>query len=655
MFRHIKHALPIKAPRLLLGVFFIAWLSGGLIDHRFDTSLDAFFHDSAIVKTPRNAWQHVAIVALDPGVPGFISRRQALPLYALAAQRVLEMGATAVFLDAVLYEYDHRTSYAICVEEFQSYPVPHQYRWQSSSTLTPFANLTPAQFQRLFIARPQFAGDDDFINITLLQSFFGEALLPVDFFELDNNTAQLQRLIADATVHKRSDGMFNTSFRWMNLSANAVVPKVLALHHAHLDKSTKNQHPPESCDGVPCQRIRFSTPKHNFIEQPELPVVPVSDLVSCTEEDDKVPQLQSLRESQVFENRVVILQLTDPSEATDIKVTPMISALGSPRQFLSGPQFLADAVETMVLGDGPARPPGWQRWILIGICAGMAVLFGAFVKTGYAFLAPVISLSLAWGLCFITAPAQLWPVVPAVFGSVMSILLLVAIHISMGTAKARLMAQYIPPQIRRLLLKYKGDKKFLHKHIDAVILMSDIAKYSNVTSELKDPAYVFQLLNYYFEETTLATQQKYSGWLESYVGDMVCFYWPAHEDTSLEEQRRLALAGAIDMANMQQQFFKELANDEYLDIPKDTLATISKFIDAGIGLTSGQVMMGNLGPENGIQKFGCLGDPLNLASRTESLTRHFNSEILITEDLADTAKNMGLRVRKVAQVWLKAD
>ncbi|BDX08318.1 hypothetical protein MACH26_38390 [Planctobacterium marinum] len=611
-----------------------------------ETRFDAFFHDSAIVHTARDEWQHVSLVALDPGIPGFVSRRQALPLYALAAQRLFGMGASAVFMDAVLYEYDHRTSYAMCIEEYQQDGLPNQFRWQASANFVPFDNLSEAQFQRFFIARPQFAGNDDFITINLLQNYFGETLLPVDFFQLENNTQQLQRLIADASVHKRSEGAFNASFRWMNLAEQAVIPKVTKLHSERL-KLTPDLDHTEQCEDKPCKRIRFSLPKQQFSERPEQPLIPLSELVSCSS-FSVTPELQ-----QQVKDRVVILQLTEPTEATDIKVTPMLSAFASPRQFISGPQFLADAVETAMQGDAPVRPALGQRLLLILMSSFIGVLLAAYARTAIALTAPLLVLTGGWLLCFVTIPAQLWPVTASVASAAIGTVLILATHISLGTAKAKLMAQYIPPQIRSLLLKYKGDKKFVHKHIDAVILMSDIAKYSNVTSELKDPAYVFHLLNQYFEETTLSTQNQYSGWLESYVGDMVCFYWPVHQDTTLIAQQHLALRGAVDMARRQQHFFNTLAKNKTFEIPAETLTSISGFIGAGIGLTSGQVMMGNLGPQNGIQKFGCLGDPLNLASRVESLTRYFNTEILITEDLVKPAQELELAVRFIANVVVK--
>lgn len=619
---------------------------GLVIDQRMETRLDSFFHDAAIVQTPRSVWQHVAVIALDPGVPGFISRRQALPLYALAAQRALEMGATAVFLDAVLYEYDDRTSYAMCIEDYQAPGLPNQFRWQPSANLQPFAILSATQFQRFFMAKPQFAGDDAFVTTSLLQNFFGESLLPLDFFEPDNNQQQIDRLIADASVHKRDEGTFNASFRWMNLADNAVVPKVTEIHTRHTS-SLADYHYSETCNDIPCKRVRFSYPKYQFDTQPGLPLIPLSQLAGCDRASANSKWQQQLQ------NRIVILQMTEPTEATDIKVTPMLSAFGSPRLFLSGPQFLADAIETVLQGDAPSRPNVVWRVLLLLTISGLSILMAAFLRTGFAYLSPLIALLLGWGLCFITPPAQLWPVMAGVFCALSGTSLVLATHISLGTAKAKLMAQYIPKQIRSLLLNNRGSAKFIHKHVDAVILMSDIARYSDVTSELKDPAYVFQLLNDYFQQTTLATQNEYAGWLESYVGDMVCFYWPVHDGTTLNRQQQLALSGAIDMAKKQRHFFAKLAQNNEYAIPQATLQKISGFLGAGIGITSGQVMMGNLGPANGIQKFGCLGDPLNLAARTESLTRHFNTDILITEELVSTARQMQLATRFIASVVVK--
>jgi adenylate cyclase len=163
---------------------------------------------------------------------------------------------------------------------------------------------------------------------------------------------------------------------------------------------------------------------------------------------------------------------------------------------------------------------------------------------------------------------------------------------------------------------------------------------------------VFTLLNEYLEETTIILQEEYNGWLESYVGDLVCFYWPADTEDELEKQKLLALQAAVTQSELQQTFFKSLEQDNKLSIDANVLKKISKIISAGIGISMGDVVMGNLGPEKGVQKFGILGDPLNLSSRLEGL-RFFNTEIIISDELVPSAEKLGFRVRKLARVKVK--
>lgn len=647
MRQHIFHELPITSKKLLWLFIAIAFAVAALVDGQLETKQDSIFHDTALVKTPRMAWHNTAIIALDSGIPGYISRRQALPLFGLAAQRAIDMGATAVFLDAVLYEFDPRTRYTSCIEKYHQLPIPNEFRWEEAQNIIPFATFSPETLKQFFIATPYFMQDDDFLTMNLLQPYFGEALLPIDYFDDEMNHQALERLIASPLVYQREDGNFQGSNRWMNLLPNAVIPKVTQLHQQMNQLPQPQANYIEQCEGHPCQRVRFSSPQLNFNETTQFPVVPVSKLVGC----DLGSGYNNF--ARLFDNRIVILQMTEPNEATDIKITPMLSALGAPKEFITGPQYLVDAIETHLQQDGPVRPYILVRWLLLLLIAIMSVWGAAFLKTGYVFWFPPLTGAMVWGLCFITAPWQLWPVTVAIFCSVLSITLVIATHISLGTAKSKIMARYIPKQIHSLLLKSGKDQTFIHRHIDAVILMSDIAKYSNVTSELKEPEYIFALLNDYFEKTTLNTQHEFQGWLESYVGDMVCFYWPVVGNTDLRTQQELALRAALEMANLQQVFFKRLSQNKKIRASKETMKKVSEFIGAGIGLTSGEVMMGNLGPDNGVQKFGCLGDPLNLASRTESLTRYFNTEILITDELAPIAKELGIAIRRIVSVVVK--
>jgi adenylate cyclase len=147
-------------------------------------------------------------------------------------------------------------------------------------------------------------------------------------------------------------------------------------------------------------------------------------------------------------------------------------------------------------------------------------------------------------------------------------------------------------------------------------------------------------------------QDKYHGWLEAYVGDMVCYYWPFSEDNK-EEVFQNALQAAIELSALQQNFFASVSSRYADKFEPEVLTKITKTINAGVALTSGLVVMGDLGPKNGVRKFGILGDPLNLVSRIEGLTRLFNCEIIITEELTKTIEHASNASRRLGFICVK--
>ncbi|MCB2002690.1 MAG: adenylate/guanylate cyclase domain-containing protein, partial [Rhodoferax sp.] len=55
----------------------------------------------------------------------------------------------------------------------------------------------------------------------------------------------------------------------------------------------------------------------------------------------------------------------------------------------------------------------------------------------------------------------------------------------------------------------------------------------------------------------------------------------------------------------------------------------------GIGIHSGEVVAGVIGT-GGLSKFSVTGDPINVASRVEGLTRAFDVDLLITEAVRES-------------------
>ena len=154
-----------------------------------------------------------------------------------------------------------------------------------------------------------------------------------------------------------------------------------------------------------------------------------------------------------------------------------------------------------------------------------------------------------------------------------------------------------------------------------VVLFTDLVGFTTRSSTL-EPAALFTLLNRYFEaiaEPVLREQ----GLLDKFIGDslMAEFGVPHHRGD--KEEALAAVRAALTMRDNLTQLNEELRRDG-----QEPLAQ-------GIGLHFGEVMAGNLGSSHRLE-YTVIGATVNVASRLEGLTRHFDHHsILISGELRE--------------------
>jgi adenylate cyclase len=109
----------------------------------------------------------------------------------------------------------------------------------------------------------------------------------------------------------------------------------------------------------------------------------------------------------------------------------------------------------------------------------------------------------------------------------------------------------------------------------------------------------------------------WDGTLDKFVGDEIVAFWgaPLPQENHAELAVKCGLHMAKRLRELQQKWESE---------GKPPL-------DSGIGINTGEVLVGNIGAEGKKMDYTVIGDHVNLGARVEGLTRKYDARILITE------------------------
>lgn len=157
---------------------------------------------------------------------------------------------------------------------------------------------------------------------------------------------------------------------------------------------------------------------------------------------------------------------------------------------------------------------------------------------------------------------------------------------------------------------------------DVTVLFTDIRDFTALC-ENHPPAQTIGLLNRYLTLIN-AIVDEHDGVIDKYTGDGVMALFGAPIGRSDDPQRAVLAALAID--KRMRQLARELATEQ---LPNP---------DVGIGVNTSRVVAGNIGSPTRLN-YTVLGDGVNLASRLESLTKHYQVPIIVGEQTAAGARN----------------
>ena len=165
-------------------------------------------------------------------------------------------------------------------------------------------------------------------------------------------------------------------------------------------------------------------------------------------------------------------------------------------------------------------------------------------------------------------------------------------------------------------LKLGGAKK------EMTVLFSDIRGFTTLSEKI-EPEKLVSLLNEYFTAMTEVILRS-GGVLDKFIGDAIMAFWGAPQDEPEHAHRACEAA---------------LAMMEQLEILKKNWACRGwPEINIGVGINSGQMIVGNMGSEKRFD-YTVIGDNVNLASRLESLNKQYSTNIIISQFTYEKVKD----------------
>ena len=175
-------------------------------------------------------------------------------------------------------------------------------------------------------------------------------------------------------------------------------------------------------------------------------------------------------------------------------------------------------------------------------------------------------------------------------------------------------ASKVSKDVMENLLKNIDDNSFQAMEKDVTIFFSDVRGFTQISESMPNAQELIKYLNEYMEPMSNIIT-KYEGTIDKYIGDAIMAYWNAPADVADHPDKAV-------QASLEQIAYLDTLNKHFAQQNKP-------FIDIGIGLNTGDAVVGEMG-SIGRSDYTAIGDTVNIGSRLESLCKYYNSKLNIS-------------------------
>jgi adenylate cyclase len=325
---------------------------------------------------------------------------------------------------------------------------------------------------------------------------------------------------------------------------------------------------------------------------------------------------------EALQGRIVLIGATAVG-IYDLRVTPFSAAM-------PGIEKHANVIASILDGKFLRTVP-FRTDLMILLLTGLvfAFTFTRLKATGASILTASSLLLISWLAYYMFSRYGLW--VNVTYPVINIILIFTNVTLYNYFTEERfarkiraMFSSYVTESLVNELIKNPEMAKLGGESRKVTILFSDVRGFTTF-SEKHSPEEVVAILNEYLGEMTKIVL-KWRGVLDKFIGDAILAFWGA--PVPQENHAELAVRCALEMMKK----LKEL-QDKWASEGKTGL-------DIGIGLNTGEVIVGNIGAEGMKMDYTVIGDHVNLGSRVESLTRKYDAHILMTEFTLEKIRGM---------------
>lgn len=331
-------------------------------------------------------------------------------------------------------------------------------------------------------------------------------------------------------------------------------------------------------------------------------------------------------EMQDLANRIVLIGTTAPG-INDLRATPM-----NPEY--PGVEAHANVIASILDGRFKQRPEFAYVFDLLQI-----LLVGVTLIVALSFLRPLPSMlfTAASGVAVVWFNFWSYRSGNLVLPVATVLILMFALFIfnvawgywfefRKGRAITNLFGEYVAPELVEVMAEDPENYNMEGEKRDITTMFADVRNFTTISESLEANT-LREYINRYLTDVSEDIRGN-RGTLDKYIGDCVMAFWGA--PVPLEDHAARAVASALQMLKTAKKL-----NQEYIERGWPPLKI-------GIGVNTGEVRVGDMGSK--IRRaYTVMGDPVNLASRLEGLTKEYGVSLAVGEETMRAAPQFAYR------------